>query len=153
MARRLDDDELPAPLRRPLETLDARAARSAARVDAARTALAVLAGLRQPEVVVVPLWRRPALRIAAAFLVLVTGATAVQMARRTGPAGRATASAMLPVSLDTVSGDAAQAVLAALDSVESGAAERPVTVTLEDLSEAELRALLQAMENVAEEDL
>ncbi len=152
MDQRLDD--LDPELARALELLERRATASADTIDAGRVAANVLARLRQPEVVAVPLWRRPALRVAAAIAVLVIGAVVATIAVRPSPGEFAAA---LPVaaegSLDSLEASAAESLLAAVDQVQVEAASGPGAPTLEDLTESELLALLQAMESTEGTDL
>jgi hypothetical protein len=141
-------NEMPDEVARAVEALDARAQARAEGVDVPALAERVLARLREPQVRVVPLWRRPGLRAAAALALALASAVVVREATR-GPARTA---AWLPVPvelrLDSLASGEAEALLAAVEAARNGEAVRPAVLTLEDLSEAELRALLQAMESV-----
>ncbi len=144
MDQRLND-ELPEELSRALAALDEEATRAAAGVDAARVAERVLAGLHAPAVTVVPPWRRRGLRVAAAVALVALGAA---LLRPRSPASDAVAT--LPVSVelpDDSLGEAAVESLFVGVEREPVVAAQPSSPTLEDLSEAELRALLQALES------
>ncbi len=147
-------DELDPRLARALDALERRAAASADGIDAGRVAANVLARLRQPEVVAVPLWRRPAPRVAAAIAALVIGAAVATIAVRPGAGEFAAA---LPVtaegSLGLLEASAAESLLAAVDQVQVEAVSGPAAPTLDDLTESELRALLQALESTEGTDL
>lgn len=154
-------DELPDHLARALKALDDQAAHAAARLDPARVASGVIARLAAEAAPVprVAPWRRGALRIAAAAVVVVLGGV---LARRlvTGAAeGPAAVAVGLPVSLSADSLDAGQAneLLAAVEQVRPAAAgvrdsavATPATITVDDLNETELQTLLQIMESSEE---
>lgn len=147
-------NELPTGLAKALEELDAKAQQSAARVDAERVAARVLARLsEEPETPVTLMGRvlraPRALRVAAAAaLVIVAGTVTMMGVRGTGnPAERAIA---LPVSgVDSLDQREAEAVLQAVDRLRpvNASVPRASAVSVDDLSEQELRALLQAMQS------
>jgi hypothetical protein len=140
-----DMNELPDNLARALHDLDARAARAAAKVDSAHVAEAVLKRLGERDVEVVrPMWRLTGVRIAAALVLLaVSGVTARRIA-----IGRHMS---LPLAAQTESLTTGELndVLKAVD--DARVAGRPVfapsAVSVDDLSEPELKALLAAMES------
>lgn len=158
MAERLND-ELPEELARALAAADQRAAASAQRVDPAAVAAAVSAALRRPAVTA-----RPAsevgwwLRVAAAAALVVAGSIAVRAALQSGaPVEAAAQPSALPLHsaavLDSVADSAGAWVMASLEAVPVSVVDSAVSgsaLLLEDLSEVELRALLQAMESTEE---
>jgi len=141
-----DVNELPDDLRRALAELDARAARAAAGVDPERVAGRVRERLRaEPVVAAVPGRWRMALRIAAAVAVLATGTVLVRVLTDTRPAaGVAALPVELPESLSTLQ---ATALMDAMVAGTDSAFATPAALTVDDLTEAELRALLQAMQS------
>jgi hypothetical protein len=145
-------NELPDYLTKALETLDARSARAAARVDAERVAGRVLARLRsEPVVAVAPRRTWTALRIAAVLAVFVTGGLFV---RAVSDWGRPATVAALPVDVpESLSAQQATAVLDAVAASTDSAAWTATVVSVEDLNEAELRALLRAMQSDMEGSL
>ena len=149
--------ELPDGIARALKALDADAARREAAVDPERVAQRVLARLRSEAVAPVALggarwvWSGPrTLRLAAALALLVAAGTTslviVRGSRIPVPAGAAALPVAIPV--DSLSQAQAEAVLKAIEDVRTvnAAAPAPSTVSVADLSEQELRALLQAMQ-------
>ncbi len=155
MDQRLDD--LDPRLARALEELERRASASAARLDPERMAATVVERLRQPEVVARPWWRRPALRVAAAIAVLAIGVVTARAVLQT-PGNQEVAT--LPVTvdggLDSLEASAAESLLAAVDQVQQVQDDEPPAPgapTLDDLTESELRALLQALESTEGTDL
>lgn len=113
---------------------------AAERVDADATAGAVIERLRQP--VRVAWWRSPALRVAAALVLVLGGGLLVRGAVSTGERGGEVLAG--PVELRQL---AAAELEEVLDSLEL---ERPVhelvPVSIGDLDETELRQLLEIME-------
>ncbi len=142
-------NELPDDLRRALAALDARATKAAAQVDAERVAARVLQRLRsEPAPAATPRHWRTALRVAAAVVVLAAGTVLVRVLTDDRPgAPVATLPLELPESLSTTQ---ATALMDAITAGTDSAAAAPVTLTLDDLNEAELRALLQAMQSETE---
>jgi hypothetical protein len=147
------NDELPPEVARALKVLDERAAHDARGVAADRIAAGVVAALREPRAEVpAPSWRKPALRAAAAVAAVLAGAAVLSSVRTTAP-GPGARVASLPVAVDTALhalGDSATIVLLAMvDEVAADSAifANGMPVLLDDLSELELRALLQAMES------
>jgi len=149
--------ELPDDIARALAVLAARAARRAAAVDPERVAERVVARLKDEPAAAESPERRwlsapRSLRVAAAVtLFVVAGTTTLVMVRGGSPPVAAPAAVALPVAIqgaDSLSQSEQEAVLKALEGVRTvnGAAPRPSTVLVEDLSETELRALLQAMQ-------
>ena len=153
----MTNDELPDNLARALKALDDHAARAASRLDPARVASGVLERLRtDPDVLVTPArrWNGGALRVAAAAILLVIGGVIGQrLAIR--PVSRGVSDfAGLPVALSADSMDAGQVteLLAAVEQVRAApagvtdsAATMARTVSVDDLSETELRTLLRIM--------
>lgn len=152
----MTDDELPDNLARALKALDDNAARAASRLDPARVASGVLERLRtDPDVLVTPArrWNGGALRVAAAAILLVIGGVIGQRLARPVSSGISDF-AGLPVALSADSMDAGQAteLLAAVEQVRAApagvtdsAAAMARTVSVDDLSETELRTLLRIM--------
>lgn len=147
----MDDlNELPDNVARALKALEADADRAAARVNTGRVADGVLKRLRQPEVVEVRHPSRGWLRIAAALVVLLGGAGLVR--RLVEVPDNASVAAGLPIQwqreADSLAPTEAQALLGAIDSLNIAPAESSITsrVSLDDLSETELQALLRSME-------
>jgi hypothetical protein len=143
--------ELPDDLAKAMGALDARAARAAARVDAERVAARVLERLRSEPDVVGPLrpWR--VLRIAAALALLVTGGVVVRRVMRDDAVTvvRAALPVDVPESLSTRQVEAVFEAVAAVPS-DTAVIMTSAAVSVEDLNEAELRALLQAMQTESE---
>jgi hypothetical protein len=152
-------NELPDGIARALKALDARAARREAAVDPERVVQRVLARLRSEPAAPVGLpglaswvWGVPrTLRVAAAAVLLVlAGATGLVMVRGgRAPAGAGVATLPVVVQVDSLSQAQAEAVLKAIDDVRAvnGGTPAASTVSVQDLSEQELRALLQAMQS------
>ncbi len=146
-------NEMPPALRAALQALDARAGRSAERVDVERVAARVLERLRRegagaegPRRV---WWTAPAsVRVAAAVVVL---AVAGLVARISTDHGQRAAALRLPVGIavmDSLSSGQLEAVLEAAGDVRP-AADSLVPLTssgsLDDLSEAQLETLLASL--------
>jgi len=138
-------NELPDELARALAALDAQAARAAARVDPARTAAEVARRLREPASLTPwrPLWQLTLLRVAAALVLLVTGAVT---ARRLGwPFMRVAA---LPVAAqpELTAGQLAD-LLTLVDAsrTDTLVPATLTTVTVDDLNEQELVSLLATL--------
>ena len=143
-------DDLPDDIAGALRRLDAGATRRAAAVNPERVAQTVLRRLREEPAVVVPirprLWMPTATRIAAALAVLVIGGSVVkQMIERPRRSSAPVCLAGLPESLNAAQ---AGALVSALDTARLGAdAALPAAgVTVDDLNEQELQALLATME-------
>lgn len=141
------DDELKRDdeLRRALDALDARAAKSAARVNVERVSARVLERLRSEPAATPGRWLPRALRVAAAVALLVIGGVVAGVVTRGERAGAV--SHWLPLLPDSLSQAQADSLIEAIDEVRAvnvttGAASGSV----EELSEQELRALLQAMQ-------
>jgi hypothetical protein len=122
-------------------------ARAAARVDVERTAQAVVARLRAqqrtPRSRWAPTWSQPAWFKIAAALVIVAGAGLVARAMWAPSGGAA------PIETVDLSDMSAPQLRELLQSVEQPGAPEPVSsqdVGLEDLSPAQLRMLLAALE-------
>lgn len=146
-------NELPDRIARALEALEARAGRAAAGVDQERVADRVARRLRDGEMPATPgvlprllAWPR-ALKVAAAAAVLLT-AGSVAILRLGAGHERGSVAAQLD-GVDSLSVSEAEAVLNVVDSIRAVNASVPETsaVSVEDLSEQELRALLQAMQS------
>lgn len=157
-------NELPDELERALRALDAEATRRAARVDADAVASRVLARLREaaapahlPRVLPwrwagspVPGWAR--LTAAAALVVVVAGSLVLGVFRSGGD--RAQAVPVVAVALDSLDTKQLEALLRVTADV------RPVATTVElasrswdELSESQLQAVLQAVQQVQGESL
>jgi len=149
------NDELPPAIAAALEALDARAAKSAARVDADRVAAQVLERLRggegeRPRRL---MWMSPvALRAAAAVVVLVAAGAILNVA--TDHREQA-ASLRLPVAIpamDSLNTPQLEAVLkaagdvkAVADSGSQGGSGGSLTDVPGDLTEAQLQTLLASL--------
>ncbi len=143
-----DMNELPDDLARALQDLDARAARAAQKVDSAHVAEAVLKRLGEPDVEMRrPMWRLAGVRIAAAVLLLAVSAVT---ARRIA-IGRHT-SLPLAVQTESLTTGELNDMLKAVDDarVAGRAVFASAAVSVDDLSEPELKALLAAMESARE---
>ena len=147
--------ELPPALAKALEDLDAKARRSASGVDVERVAARVLARLNaEPEIPATLMGRvfsaPRALRVAAAAALVIVGGTVTLMGLR-GRGQAVSAAIGYPVSgVDSLDESQAEAVLDAVDGLLPVNASVPRTsaaVSVDDLSEQELRALLQAMQS------
>ncbi len=145
-------NELPDDLERALRDLEAEAARRAAGVSAERVASRVLARLRaEPEAAprVRPLvfTRRWVGLAAAAVLVVVAGTVATRVLRP--GADTPVAVPVVALGLDSLSETSLERVLTVTAQVRPQSTE-PVQVvdsrTWDDLSEAQLRAVLQAVQ-------
>jgi len=149
-----DMTELPERVAGALRGLSADAERAAARVDPARTAERVLERLRtETPDAATPRWHWSArgLRIAAALVVLAAAGTWAGV-RAFGPHGTGTAVAAGPLPIvsptDSLNAELAAAVLETMDSsgIGVGSVNDPVAVravSVDDLNEAELQALLE----------
>lgn len=161
-------NELPEDLERAFRTLDAQAARRAERVDPERVAAQVLERLRAekapaPRVLsLFPAFRLSAFRsrlpafalAAAAVALLLTGTVATGLLRREV----ATPSIGVPVvaqGLDSLSQQQLETVLRVAGDVRPLAVESfgSPAGTWDDLSETQLRAVLQAVQQVQGETL
>ena len=157
-------NELPVELERALRVLDAEAARRAERVDADAVASRVLARLRA-EAEPAPLprllpgrWALPSLpgwvrvTAAAAMVVVVAGSVVLRMIRPGGD--RAVAVSVVAVALDSLSAKELESLLLVTAEVRPVAtAVEPVSGSWDDLSESQLRAVLQAVQQVQGETL
>ena len=160
-------NELPEDLERAFRTLDAQAVRRAERVDPERVAAQVLERLRTEDTparrvlslspgfrLSAPGFRLPAFALAAAAIVLLVGTTVTGLLRQ----GVTTGSIAVPVvaqGLDSLNQQQLETVLRVAGDV------RPLAVQSfgspagmwDDLSEAQLRAVLQAVQQVQGETL
>ena len=157
-------DELPDDVARALRALDADAARRAERVDADAVASGVLARLREaaepaslPRMLPgrwalsrVPGWMR--VTAAAAMIVVVAGSLVLGVFR--SGEGRALAVPVAAVGLESLDAKQLESLLRVTADV------RPVATTVElasrswdELSESQLRAVLQAVQQVQGETL
>lgn len=136
-------NDLPDDLAKALKALDARAARAASQVDAGRVEARLLERLRSEPEVAAPVLTRRVLRIAAALAVLVVSGVLVRTVMDSPPVVVA-----LPVEVpESLSAGQAEEMLDALAAVRSDtSAVVASVVSVEDLNEAELRALLQTMQ-------
>ncbi|MDP3773294.1 MAG: hypothetical protein Q8Q85_03420 [Gemmatimonadales bacterium] len=147
-------NELPTGLAKALAELDAKAQRSAARVDAERVAARVLARLNQepeaPATLIGRVLSAPrGLRVAAAASLVIVAGTVTMMGVRSG-GHTASVVVTLPVSgVDSLDQSEAEAVLRVVDQVRAvnATVPRASAMSVDDLSEPELRALLQAMQS------
>lgn len=144
--------ELPEDLERALRELEAQAAQRGAHVSPERVASRVLARLRaEPAAGAAEGRRVPSRRwvglAAAAVLVVIAGTVAVRLAYRGGAAP-----APVPVvarGLDSLDVSGLERVLRVTDEVRpqvAGPVQVSTTDTWDDLSEAQLRAVLQAVQ-------
>jgi hypothetical protein len=157
-----ESNELPGDLGRALHALDAEAARRAGRVDADAVAAKVLARLREePERVSVVRrlrWAVPAapgwLRVtAAAAMVVVVAGSVVRKVVRPG-VGRTVAVPVVAVMLDSLNAKQLESLLQVTAEVRPVATGvEPVSGSWDDLSESQLRAVLQAVQQVQGETL
>jgi len=138
-------DELPEEIRAALAKLDARAEAAAQRVDVGRIVDGVLNDVKTAReerrandgAGKAARWIRAAATIAggAATAVLVTKNEAPEIAG-------------LPLNIDSLHASDSQAIMIAVEGLRSpDTTIASAMVTVDDLSEQELRALLQAMEN------
>ena len=122
--------------------------RAAARIDVERTAAAVMARLRSPEVVrPAPWWGRPGLLRLAAAVTITVGAGLLgykAMVQSPGNGNGAELASVPIVALQSLSQDELAEVLVAL--VEQAPAHEDVAVGLDDLNDEELSELLRRME-------
>ncbi len=148
--------DLPPGMAKALEDLDARAERAAARVDVERVAARVLSRLSaEPEAPMTLLGRvlgaPRAWRVAAAAALVVLGGSVTWLGlRHDAPPLTMTATGGLPVAgVDSLDQQQAESVLRAVNGIQpvNAAVPRASAVTMDDLSEQELRALLQAMQS------
>lgn len=147
-------NELPVGMAKALEELDAKAQRAAARVDVERVAARVLARLAaEPETPVTLMGRvlgaPRSWRVAAAAALVIVGGTVTALGLGTGKPAVATV-ITLPVSgVDSLNQSEAEAVLRVVGGIQSvnATVPRASAVSVDDLSEQELRALLQAMQS------
>jgi hypothetical protein len=145
------NDELPDDLARALKALDDDASRTAAqRLDPERVAGAVLEQLRREPAAPAPVrrWHGGTLRVAAAAVVLVIGGAIAQrlVVRPVVPADD---TAWLSIYTDSIVTAAVQASRVPAESPETTVTVTSA-VTMDDLSETELRALLRIMESPEE---
>lgn len=157
-------DELPEDMARALRALDADATRRAGRVDADAVASRVLARLREeaepaslPRVLPgrwawssAPGWMRVA--AAAAMIVVVAGSLVLGVFR--SGEGRAWAMPVVAVALDSLNANQLEALLRVTADVRPVAtAVAPASGSWDELSESQLRAVLQAVQQVQGETL
>jgi len=148
-------NELPKRIRDALDARDARAARAAAGLDAERIAVRVLERLRsEPAELPARRWTRAAIRVAAALAVLVAGVVVARQQIQRPGSERALVVGALD-ALDALNAQQAESVLAAVEQLRAvdttALATATASLTVDDLTEAELRALLQAMQSETEE--
>lgn len=151
-------NELPSEIAQALSALEAEASRRAARLDVERVAARVVARLRQaPEgrlTFLVRMMTVPGLlRVAAAALVIVAAGTVTTVMVRHGTVPVAATLPLPEPVADSLDRTQAEALLRAVDELRAVNAVTPhgtSAVTVEDLSEQELRALLQAMQSSEE---
>lgn len=139
-------NDLPDDLAKALKALDTRAARAAAKVDAQRVEARLRERLRAEPEIAAPRPMRRVLRIAAALAVLILSGVLVRtLTEEDSPR----IVAALPVEVpESLSAGQADAMLEAVAAVRSDTWDVVGTVvSVEDLNEAELRALLQAMQS------
>jgi predicted DNA binding protein len=145
-------DELPPEIGAALRALDARATQRAARVDVERVVARVADRLRRGEGERRRIsWMSPvALRVAAAVVVLAAAGVVVNL---TLDHSQQTASLRLPVAMpamDSLTAPQLEAVLEATNEVHAvtdSAARGTSGVSLDDLTEQQLQALLVSLEN------
>ena len=156
-------DELPDDMERALRALDAEATRRAARVDGNVVASRVLARLRE-EAEPAPLprglpgrWALPAfprwarVAAAAAVVVVVAGSVAHRLYRSSDVA---VAVPLVTVALDSLNAQQLESLLLVTAEVRPvAAAVEPVSGSWDNLSEPQLRAVLQAVQQVQGETL
>lgn len=150
--------ELPDRMIRALEAAEAEAALRAAMVDTDRVASRVLQRLAaQPaETARLARWLAvPRLVAVAATVVVLAVAAGVAVRRVGGGPGRAALALPVPGDVsDSLIANHAEALLQVVDSVRPRGTVGPVTaISLDDLNEQELRALLQAMQSDTEGEL
>ncbi|HWO89367.1 MAG TPA: hypothetical protein VNL98_09480 [Gemmatimonadales bacterium] len=154
MDERLNDEQLTPELKRALEELIARAERAVAAVDSERVATRVVERLRaEPEQRRSLAWSARTLALAASVaVVVIAGATVREVLRQSAPASEKKA-LPLGVYADTLSVSQAEAILelvAEPGSLNGNASPTSASVTIEDLTESELRTLLQVLEQTEE---
>jgi hypothetical protein len=151
-------NELPSELELAWRTLDAQASRRAARIDADAVASRVLARLREASEPAAwprllpgrwpwssfPVWAR----VAAAVLVVGVAGTLLLGGPRSGGAP-ALGVPVLAAGLDSLSATQLESLLRVTAEVRPVAARvEPVAETWDDLSESQLQAVLQAVQQV-----
>lgn len=145
----MSDDDLTPEIREALQGLNVRAEAAARSVDARRVADGVAARLRAA-----PEQRRLNggtnasarwIRRAAAVVLVAGGAVTAAVLTNAG----APASAALPVNIDSLSASDSQAIMIAVEQARTApdSSIASSVVTVDDLNEQELRALLQALES------
>lgn len=147
--------DLPPGMAKALEDLDARAGRAAARVDVERVAGRVLSRLSaEPEVPGTLLGRvlaaPRAWRVAAAAALVIAGGTVTWLGLRHDAPPTMAATVGLPIAgVDSLDRQQAESMLRVVNGIQpvNAAVPRASAVTMDDLSEQELRALLQAMQS------
>jgi hypothetical protein len=148
---------LPDRIARALSALDARAQRSAARLEVERVAGLVERRLRSGEAPLawwtraLPVSRAARMAAAAAVVLLAVGAALTALQDR----GARPAPVLAIQGVDSLSGREARAVLQVVDEIRAvnDSAAVSSVVSVEDLSESELRALLQAMQSTEGDEL
>ncbi len=146
---RMNDEALPPALDAALEALNAQAARRAAQVNVERVAARVLERLRSGEVERRRvLWMSPpALRAAAAVVVLVGAGLVMNLADHSRPAASLPLPASIP-AMDSLSARQLEAVLdatAQLKAVADTEPPAPSGASLDDLTEDQLQTLLASL--------
>ena len=133
----MDEQELPPSLKKAIERLDVKGHAAANRLDLEKVRAGTLERLKSAPPAVAPL-RRYVWRAAAAVALVVAGSVLV-----TRPGARG-----LPIALDSLDAADSTAVLAVVNEVAvADSALVSSVVSVDDLNEQELRALLQALEN------
>lgn len=147
-------DEVPPELQRALAALGERADARAAKVNAERVAARVLARLREEPAAPArrPFLQPRVLRIAAAVAIVVTGGAVTRALLLRPPA--AAERCELPVCPTGLTAAQSDSLLRSLDEVRAlNGTPRGSSPEVEDLSEPQLRALLQAMQSSEEGSL
>lgn len=148
--------ELPREIEAAFEALDARAAMRAERVSPERIASRVLARLAaEPHSAGRPwawtwAWSAPlSLRVAAAAVVVVLAGTIATVSLREGSTPRSVALPLAVQGVDSLSQQEAEAVLKVVDALRpvNGGGVVSSALSLDRMSEEQLRALLQAMQS------
>jgi len=154
-------NELPEDLERAFRTLDAQAARRAERVDPERVAARVLERLRTVDAPaprvrsLFPGFRLPAFALAAAAVVLLLAGTTVVGLLRRDVASGSLAVPVVAQGLDSLNQQQLETVLRVAGDVQPLAVQSfgsPAGMW-DDLSETQLRAVLQAVQQVQGESL
>ena len=133
----MDEQELPPSLKKAIERLDVKGHAAANRLDLEKVRAGTLERLKSAPPAAAPL-RRYVWRAAAAVALVLAGSVLVT---KQGARG-------LPIALDSLDAADSTAVLAVVNEVAvADSALVSSVVSVDDLNEQELRALLQALEN------